>query len=85
MTSGHFSAAALVLLVQSEYLDRPGLRLTVPEAARYFGLEQDICGVILATLADAGVIGRGTDGAYVRWFPHAMGSHPVAAVRQQAA
>ena len=76
MTPVACSLSALILLVQSEYLDTPGLRLTAPQAARYFGLDDDVCSVILTTLVEAGVIGR-MDGAYVRWFPHAMGTHPT--------
>jgi hypothetical protein len=85
MTSGTFSASALILLVQSEYLATPGLRLTPAQAARDFGLEPDVCHTILATLADAGVIGRAADGAFVRWFPRVMGVHPTAAYAPHAA
>jgi hypothetical protein len=80
MTPGNFSLAALVLLVQTEYLDRPGLRLTPTQAARYFGLEEDICRAILGALAAAGVLGRTADGAFVRWFPRTMGVNPQVAV-----
>jgi hypothetical protein len=85
MNPAAFSVPALILLVQSEYLDSPGLRLTVSEASRYFGLEPDVCASILTTLAEAGVIGRAGDGAYVRWLPRVMGAHPTAAYAYHAA
>ena len=85
MTPRDFSLSDLLLLVQSEYLDQPGLRLTARQAARYFGLEEDVCNAVLAALADSGVIGRAADGAYVRWLPRVMGTHPTAALRPHAA
>ena len=85
MSSGIVNLSELILLVQSEYLEAPGLRLTPSQAARYFGLDAETCNAVLATLADAGVIGRAADGAYVRWFPRVMGVHPRAAFAPHAA
>jgi len=85
MTPRDFSLSALILLVQSEYLETPGLRLTPRQAARYFGLEEDVCNAVLTALADSGVIGRAADGTYVRWLPRVMGTHPTAALRPHAA
>ena len=85
MTPGTVNLSALILLVQSEYLDTPGLRLSPSQAARYFGLDRKTCNAVLGTLADAGVIGRAPDGAYVRWFPRLMGTHPIAAYAPHAA
>jgi hypothetical protein len=77
--------SALILLVQAEYLGTPGLRLTASQAARYFGVDRKTCNAVMATLADAGVIGRAADGAYVRWLPRVMGTHPTAAYARHAA
>ena len=85
MTPRTVNLSALILAVQSDYLNTPGLRLTTSQAARYFSLDGDTCSAVLATLADAGVIGRAADGAYVRWLPRVMGTHPTAAYRSHAA
>lgn len=39
--------------VLAEFEEMPGMALTRRQAARLFGLEQDICGVVLDTLVDA--------------------------------
>ena len=85
MTVGTFGITDLILLVQAEFLDTPGLRLNASQAARYFGLDPDVCNTILVTLADAGVLGRAADGAFVRWLPRVMGTHPTAAYASHAA
>jgi hypothetical protein len=85
MTSRTFNLSALILRIQSEYLGTPGLRLTTLQAARYFGVDRKTCNAVLATLAEAGVIGQAADGAYVRWFPRVMGTHPTAAYARHAA
>jgi hypothetical protein len=90
MTSGTasprtFTLSALILLVQSAYLGAPGLRLTLPQAARYFGVDRKTVNAVMATLAEAGVIGKDADGAYVRWLPRVMGTHPTAASARHAA
>ena len=85
MIPGTANLPALILLVQSDFLNTPGLRLTAAQAARYFGLDGETSRAILTTLSDAGVIGRAADGAYVRWFPRLMGTHPTAAYVTHAA
>ena len=85
MTPETVNLSALIVSVQSQYLDTPGLRLSSSQAARYFGLDRKTCDAVLGTLADAGVIGRAADGAYVRWFPRFMGTHPSAAYAPHAA
>jgi hypothetical protein len=85
MTPRAHSLSALILLVQSEFLTTPGLRLTSSQASRYFGLDSETCAALLDTLADAGVLGRGSDGTYVRWFPRLMGTHPRASLGVHAA
>jgi len=61
---------ALILRVQNAFLDAPGLALTPPAASRHFGLDPVTCDAVLATLAEAEVIARTRDGAYVRRRPH---------------
>jgi hypothetical protein len=40
--------------IQAEFREMPGLRLTLPQAARFFGLEPARCRVVLETLVQAG-------------------------------
>ena len=44
----------------------PGLKLTVRQAARLWGLESATSERLLARLADAGFLWRSRDGAYTR-------------------
>ena len=46
-----------------EFLDMPGLMLTLPQAVRLFGLESECCNEILSDLVRSGFLD--TDG---RWF-----------------
>jgi hypothetical protein len=55
---------ALLVRVQGEYKEMPGLRLTVRQAARLFGLPPDVAEAVLDQLRRAAVLARSTDGAY---------------------
>jgi hypothetical protein len=59
----------LVMRVQGDFLAAPALRLTLPEAARRFGLDRRSCEAVLHALVDASVLARTADGAYERFFP----------------
>ena len=50
----------LVHRVRSEFLEMPGLQLTLPQAARLWGLDHD---------ASRKVIDALVDGAFLRWTP----------------
>ena len=56
----------LLLRVQSEFLEMPGLRLPSRQAARLWGLESSVSARVLARLEDAGFLWRTRDGAYMR-------------------
>ena len=56
----------LLVLVQSEYLEMPGLKLTEAQARRLWGLDGRTCRVVLTTLEKRGVLRRSTNGSYVR-------------------
>jgi hypothetical protein len=59
--------AVLVNLVQrirEEFEEAPGLRLTVREAARFWGLDEETCGHVLAQLLATGFLATGGDGRY---------------------
>lgn len=55
--------------ISGEYRESPGLRLTIPEASRLWGLDDLVCAALLAALVDAGVLHRTTAGAFVRATP----------------
>ena len=42
--------------IRAEYLEMPGLRLTVSQAARLFNLEPGYCGCLLDALVKSGVL-----------------------------
>ena len=51
--------------IRAEYLEMPGLRLTLLQAQRLCGVEREMCQGVLDALVDAGFLRR-TDGTYVR-------------------
>ncbi|HEU4927404.1 MAG TPA: hypothetical protein VFT24_10170 [Vicinamibacterales bacterium] len=61
--------SALVTKIQGDYLDTPGLTLTLPEALKRFGANAITCKAVLDTLVDARVLTRTSDGGFVRFFP----------------
>lgn len=69
MTANSGQVGALVLRVQSAFLDMPELKLTASEAARWFEMDGTLCEAVLATLVDTGVLTRTADGGYARLFP----------------
>ena len=52
--------------IQGEFIEVPGLKLTVPEAQRLWGLERDTCDALLDALVDARFLCRTSDGAFIR-------------------
>jgi hypothetical protein len=71
----------LILRAQDAFLQAPGLRLTVPEAARRFGADETTCRAVLEALVDGRVLDRTLNGAYLRhseWFVlnRTAGAHP---------
>jgi hypothetical protein len=59
----------LLMRIEGEFLDVPGLRLTVSQAQRHFGVDEITCEAILDALADAGVLFKTADRVYGRFFP----------------
>jgi hypothetical protein len=51
---------AAVERVRGEFLEMPGLRLTVPQAARLWGLDVPSCEAVLAVLVRS---------SFLRWTP----------------
>lgn len=56
----------LVRRVQGEFLEMPGLRLTQPQACRLWGLDREVCVVLLAELVDAKFLTRTRDGRFMQ-------------------
>jgi hypothetical protein len=52
-------------LVQSEYLEMPGLHLTKPQICRLWGLEDDTCDALLEQLLATHFLRRTPHDAYV--------------------
>jgi hypothetical protein len=50
------SIAILVDRVRAEFVEMPGLELTLPQAVRLWNLGPDDCRLVLDTLADAGFL-----------------------------
>ena len=55
---------ALSVRVHGEYREMPGLRLTVRQAARLFGIPLEVADAVLRDLRRASVLVRAGDGAY---------------------
>ena len=54
----------LAVRVQGEYREMPGLRLTVRQAARLFGVAPDVADAVLHELRGASILARSDDGAF---------------------
>ena len=74
-TGGTFPAAErrdaqnrerIVRRVVSEYQQMPGLRLTLLQACRLFGLDQAACERVMSGLVSIGFLTRGSRGLYQR-------------------
>ena len=57
---------ALLRQVQGQYLEMPGLSLSLCQAARLFGLEHSICSALLDVLVVTGFLNRTPQHRYVR-------------------
>jgi hypothetical protein len=52
--------------IRGEYLEMPGLRLTMAQAQRLCGVERTLCQRVLRTLVETGFLCVKTDGTYAR-------------------
>jgi hypothetical protein len=73
MTTSRERIENLVMRMQGDFLERPGLALTLGDAERRFGIDEVTCNALLTVLADAKVLTRNREGAYVRLFPRVAG------------
>ena len=58
--------SAAVDRVRAEFTEMPGLRLTVPQAARLMGLDQETCDYIIGALVDRRFLCWTSDGLVAR-------------------
>lgn len=56
----------LVDRVRGEFTEMPGLQLTVPQAARLLGIEQNACRDVIETLVASSFLRRTPEGMIVR-------------------
>jgi hypothetical protein len=56
----------MIMRVQGEFLEMPGLRLTEPQARRLWGLDAVSCNALLGALIEAKFLFRTRDGAIMR-------------------
>ena len=65
----HMSAHAIreaLLRAEGEYREMPGLCLTLPQAARLWGLDRGTCELVLTNLIARRILKRAANGLYVR-------------------
>ena len=63
--------------VRAEYLEMPGLRLTVEQAQRLCGLERALCKMVLDALVDDRFLCVKSDGVYSRLTDGEMSRPPA--------
>jgi len=62
----HIPVDTMVERIRGQYLEMPGLQLTVGQAQRLCGIEQSLCQTVLDALVDARFLCVKPNGAYVR-------------------
>jgi len=55
---------SLLRRIRGEYLEMPGLKITLEQAARLWGLDGETCRRLLSRLVDDGFLVCSVDGAY---------------------
>jgi hypothetical protein len=70
--------------LRAEYMEMPGLRLTMEQVKRLCGVEHRICQLVLDALVDDGFLCRKANGTYAR-LTDGLISRPRAANPQPAA
>jgi hypothetical protein len=64
-SSSSTSAARLISQIRAEYDEMPCLRLTLPQAARFWSVDRDTCRAVLERLVVEGYLIEGRSG-YMR-------------------
>jgi hypothetical protein len=60
-------AETIVRRIRSEFVEMPGLSLTLTQAQRLFGLDQVLCDAVLRTLVDTGFLLQTQRGTFMRY------------------
>lgn len=50
--------------IREEFEEAPGLRITLDEASRFWGLDEDTCGQVLSHLLTTGFLAKDVDERY---------------------
>ena len=69
---------AMLKRIRAEYLEMPGLRLTVEQARRLCGVERALCQTVLDALVNEKFLCVKSDGAYARVTDGTDRPHPHA-------
>jgi len=67
----------LLKRIRAEYLEMPGLRLTLEQAQRLCGVERTLCKAVLDQLVDAKFLCKNSNDAYARLFDGETRARPV--------
>jgi len=67
---------AMLTRIRAEYLEMPGLRLTVEQARRLCGVDRALCQMVLDALVNEKFLCVKSDGAYARVTDGADRPHP---------
>ena len=65
---------SLVTRIRAEFNEMPGLRLTLPQAQRLWGVDGATCSALLNVLVRSELLTRGADGRYRRFADDVAGS-----------
>jgi hypothetical protein len=60
------SFGELLVRIEGEYREMPGLNLTVTQAERLWGLDRHTCASVLTALMERRILKRTTSGTYLR-------------------
>ena len=60
-TSAAMELLKLTQRIREEFQETPGLRLSIDEGARFWGLDETVCELVLSELAADGFLARGRD------------------------
>jgi hypothetical protein len=57
---------ALVTRVRAEFMEMPGLRLSIAQATRLWGMDHSVCSTVLESLVHASFLRRAQNGMFLR-------------------
>jgi hypothetical protein len=68
MTATRARIESLVMRIQNDFLENPAFALTLPDAGKWFGVDEATCAGVFDALVESRVL-TVRDGAYRRYFP----------------